>query len=204
MVLGHFGRFGLLPAHFTGTSETQDQEDAGLGAQDLGCPRAPCLSQVAQIRTSLRPWRRTRTGPGKTLWETETPRPGWPPRRRPRVLAAVAGSQPPALPLGPICSLLAAPGSDRQIRVWSHLPWVVAEFQQHGLDKGPSSGLAHRGFRGCWGRRTHWEGLLKPKPRKFKKKQNLTAFPCSCWWLRARAVRAWSKREVSSLTPRRL
>lgn len=51
------------------------------------------------------------------------------------------------------------------------------------------------------GRRTHWEGLLKPKPRKFKKKQSLTAFPCSCWWLRARAVRAWSKRESPHSPP---
>ena len=26
-------------------------------------------------------------------------------------------------------------------------------------------------------RRIHWEGLQKPKPRKFKKKQHLTASP---------------------------
>ena len=36
-----------------------------------------------------------------------------------------SGLSAPSPAPGPICSLLAAPGSDRQTKAWSHPPWAV-------------------------------------------------------------------------------
>lgn len=101
VALGLFGRFGLLPAHFAGTSETQqDQRMPVLVHRTWAIHVPPSYVTLLRSGAGLRPWRRT--GTDKMFRETETSHLGWSPRRRPRVaVVAAAGSQPPALPLGP-------------------------------------------------------------------------------------------------------